>query len=191
MNWLAHLYLSEPDPAFRIGNLLPDMAPPGVLAGLPEAYQAGIARHRRIDRFTDAHPVVRESVGRFAPPLRRFGGILTDIFYDHFLARDWSHYSDVPLTDFTRDFYRSVPAHRRHLPPDARRVFFYMRAGDWLASYREVDGIRDALRRLSHRFRRPVELAPATKVLEDHYDAFHNDFRRFFPDLRAHLAVAE
>ena len=87
--------------------------------------------------------------------------------------------------------WKSCQLQPRGRPPDARRVFFYMRAGDWLGSYREVDGIRDALRRLSHRFRRHVELAPATKVLEDHYDAFHDDFRRFFPDLRAHLAVAE
>ena len=35
MNWLAHLYLSEPTPAFRIGNLLPDLAAAPVLSRCP------------------------------------------------------------------------------------------------------------------------------------------------------------
>jgi hypothetical protein len=90
MNWLAHLFLSDPEPACRIGNLLPDFLSANVLAGLPAAFQRGIAQHRRIDAYTDAHPVFRRSVQRFAPPFRRYGGVLVDIFYDHFLARDWT-----------------------------------------------------------------------------------------------------
>ncbi|MEI9895635.1 MAG: hypothetical protein WDN28_17535 [Chthoniobacter sp.] len=61
MNWLAHLYLSEPNAAFRLGNLLPDLASATALAGLPGEFQAGIQRHRRIDAFTDRHPVFRRS----------------------------------------------------------------------------------------------------------------------------------
>ncbi|WP_395734591.1 hypothetical protein [Prosthecobacter sp.] len=63
MNWLAHLYLSEPEVEFRVGNLLPDWVGPWEMVGLAEGFQRGIARHRRIDAFTDAHPVVRREVG--------------------------------------------------------------------------------------------------------------------------------
>jgi acyl carrier protein phosphodiesterase len=34
MNWLAHLHLSEASPAFRLGNILPDLAPAPELAHL-------------------------------------------------------------------------------------------------------------------------------------------------------------
>src|SRR5690348_4103786 len=102
MNWLAHLYLSEANPEFRLGNLLADIASRESLVSLPEAFQRGIAQHRRIDAFTDSHPVVRRSIQRFNPPLRRFGNILCDVFYDHFLARDWDSYSSEPLSPFAQ-----------------------------------------------------------------------------------------
>jgi acyl carrier protein phosphodiesterase len=100
MNWLAHLLLSEPEAAFRIGNILPDILTRAELQKLSPIFQGGAETHRLIDAFTDCHPVVRRSIGRFVPPFRRFGGILVDVFYDHFLAVDWINYSEVPLGNF-------------------------------------------------------------------------------------------
>ena len=128
MNWLAHLYLSEADPAVRIGNLLPDILPAPVLASLSAEFQPGISMHYRIDAFTDAHPVVRQSVRRFTPPFRRFGGILTDLFYDHFLARDWAKYSGEPLREFTESVYMSFTDYRDRLPAEANLRLEQMRA---------------------------------------------------------------
>src|SRR6266850_1875154 len=119
MNWLAHLYLSEPNPEFRLGNLLADIAPDRSLASLPAAFQRGIAQHRRIDAFTDSHPVVRRSIQRFAPPFRRFGSIVCDVFYDHFLARDWDSYSSEPLSTFAQSVYGSFDAYRPLISPEA------------------------------------------------------------------------
>src|SRR4051794_25034383 len=112
MNWLAHLVLSEPSSAFRIGNLLPDILPWSEWRALPAKYQGGIECHRVIDSFTDSHPVFRRSVGRVGAPFRRYAGILIDVFYDHFLASLWSRYAMVPLDQFAAEFYNSLPAHR-------------------------------------------------------------------------------
>jgi len=188
MNWLAHLYLSEPTPASRIGNLLPDFASAPELAALPSLFQQGIAQHRRIDAFTDSHPVVRRSLQRIEPPFRRFGGILCDIFYDHFLARDWESYSPEPLPDFARSVYVSFDTFSGVLPPEVCSRLAQMRTDDWLCSYRELAGISRALERTGARFRRPVPLGEALAVLEQHYDAFHADFREFFPELQSHVA---
>jgi len=117
MNWLAHLYLSEPDPAFRLGNLLPDLIPARSLTSLPAEFQKGVGQHRRIDAFTDSHPVVRRSIQRIEPSSRRFGGILCDIFYDHFLARDWASYSSQLLPEFARTIYASFDQYRASIPP--------------------------------------------------------------------------
>ena len=119
MNWLAHLYLSEPDARFRIGNLLPDLAPGTELLDLPEPFQKGIRCHRRIDAFTDTHPRVLACVRRFPPPYRRYGGVLTDIYFDHFLARDWEKYSAIPLPDFLNDFYRDIETCLPEVPLEA------------------------------------------------------------------------
>lgn len=188
MNWLAHLFLSEPTPAFRVGNLLPDLAPAGALASLPPEFRRGIEQHRRIDAFTDSHPVVRRSADRFPPPLRRYAGVLVDVFYDHFLARRWGSYASQPLPEFAREVYASFDLLRESIPPVAYGHLERMRSGDWLCSYQDLPGVSDALARIAGRLRRPADLGAAIVVLEESYDAFDSEFRAFFPELRVHVA---
>ena len=188
MNWLAHLYLSEPNPEFRLGNLLPDIARGQSLASLPEAFQQGITQHRRIDAFTDSHPLVRRSIQRFTPPFRRFGGILCDVFYDHFLARDWDSYSSEPLSAFAQSVYASFDVYRPLIAPDAYSLLDNMRAGDWLCSYRDLAGISRALERIGSRLRRPVDLSQSVLTLQREYDSFDSDFRTFFPELSSYVS---
>ncbi|HYF34160.1 MAG TPA: ACP phosphodiesterase [Prosthecobacter sp.] len=183
MNWLAHLLLSDPEETFRIGNLLPDLMPMGQLVHLPAEYQRGIQRHREIDAFTDSHPVFRRSTQRFETPYRRFGGVLVDLFYDHFLANNWAEYSETTLPDFAAEVYASFEGVQHILPPEIVAGLRQMQATNLLCSYSEVSGISGALQRISSRLKRPVELAPAVAVLERHYGAFHEDFREFFPTL--------
>lgn len=188
MNWLAHLYLSEPDAAFRLGNLLPDLVRAGTLASLPAPFQRGIRQHRRIDAFTDAHPVVRRSIGRIHPPFRRFGGVLTDVFYDHFLACDWRSYSAEELSDFTRGVYDSFERFYAYLPDDVCARLQQMQSEDWLCSYRGISGVAAALERIALQLRHPVDLAASVSVLEQSCDLFHADFRVFFPELQSHVS---
>lgn len=187
MNWLAHLLLSEPTPEFRLGNLLPDFIPPTAIAALPEEFRRGAACHRRIDAFTDAHPVVRRSRARIAATHRRYSGILVDIFYDHVLAREWTEYAAQPFEDFLAEFRAAAVRHGPTLPDEMQRPLARMREDDWLGGYRELAGIERALARLSCRLRRPVELAAATADLAAHYDGFSADLAEFFPELCAHV----
>lgn len=187
MNWLAHLYLSEPNPAFRIGNLLPDMVSASALSGLSHEFLRGVKQHRQIDAFTDTHPVVRRSISRVNPDFRRFGGILIDVFYDHFLARDWQSFSPMPLQAFAAEIYDSFDRYRAEIPPEAQVHLEHMRERNWLYAYREIDGVRAALDRLGLRLRRPVPLGNAISVLRDNYDELDADFSAFFPELISHL----
>lgn len=183
MNWLAHLYLSEPNPHSRVGNLLPDLTSAAHLASLPESYQQGIRRHRQIDVFTDAHPRVKSCVSRFPKPYRRYGGILTDIYFDHFLARDWSKYSQVPLPEFIAGIYRDIEVCLPELPTEAAHRLQRMRDENWLASYHHIPGITETLRRTSRRFRRPFDLSGSLPIFQERENAFADDFHAFFPEL--------
>ena len=187
MNWLAHLLLSEPTPAFRLGAILPDLLSATALADLPADFQPGIQRHHAIDAYTDSHPLFRRSVQRLTPPFRRFGGILVDVFYDHFLARDWASFSDTPLPEFAADVYASFETRRADLPPEVYRGLQHMKTADLLCSYRDLSGIAAALRRISSRLRRPFDLASSIQLLERDYDLLHTDFTQFFPDLFTHV----
>jgi acyl carrier protein phosphodiesterase len=189
MNWLAHFLLADPSPAFRVGSVLPDFAPASVLAALPPAFQAGIRQHRQVDLFTDTHPVVRRSTRRFPPPFRRFGGILTDVFYDHLLTRQWASHSAVPLPAFAAQVYTAIEQCRPTLPPELYTRLARLREADLLGAYGELAGIARVLRGIGGRLRRPFDLAAALPVLEAQYGALQEDFDCFFPELRAHLAV--
>lgn len=184
MNWLAHLLLSEPTPAFRLGGILPDLVSAKELANLPSEFQSGIQRHRQIDAYTDSHRIFRRSVQRLNPPFRRFGGILIDVFYDHFLSREWRSFSDTPLPEFVSEFYASFESHRAELPPDAYARLKQMQAGNWLCSYGDISGVAHTLQRISSRLSRPFDLAPSISILERDYESLHEDFVIFFPELR-------
>ena len=188
MNWLAHLLLSEPNPAFRIGNLLPDLVPMSQLAQVAPDFRRGIDCHRRIDAFTDAHPIFRRSVARFPAPFRRFGGVITDVFYDHFLATGWEQFSARPLEDFAQEIHASFDGHLAGLPPEACWKLESIRAGRLLTSYRSREGVREALERIGHRLRRPFDLGAAAALLETHSIEFRGDFAEFFPQLQRFVA---
>lgn len=189
MNWLAHLYLSKPTPAFRVGSLLPDFTTPAYIAALPAEFQRGAECHRRIDSFTDAHPVVRRSMARVGPQFRRFAGVLADIFYDHILALDWAGYAEVSLPAFAAGIYDDFRSQRDFLPDSLNARFSLMIEHNWLCGYRELDGIHAALARLSSRLRRPFDPAAAAGILAQNLEAFRADFNAFFPELRTYAAT--
>lgn len=189
MNWLAHLYLSDPNPAFRIGNLLPDIVPASELVDLKPEFRRGVEQHHRIDSFTDKHAIVRQSINRVAPPFRRYAGILTDVFYDHFLARQWDSFSSVALSDFVEEVHASFESHRADIPPVAYLRLEQIRAGNFLSSYGELSGVALTLERISRRLSRPVPLGDAVSVLEENYELFQSDFSVFFPELVSYLAI--
>ncbi|MBM3276968.1 MAG: DUF479 domain-containing protein [Candidatus Handelsmanbacteria bacterium] len=189
MNWLAHFLLAEPEPAFRVGSVLPDFAPPALLAALPPVFQSGIKQHRRVDLFTDAHPLFRRSRHRFPSPLRRFAGILTDVFYDHLLARNWSSHSAVPLPDFAAQVYAAIATCRPELPPEIYGRLARLRDADLLGAYGELEGLARVLAGIGARLRRPVDLGAALPVLRDQFAGFAADFKAFFPELREAAAA--
>jgi acyl carrier protein phosphodiesterase len=187
MNWLAHLYLSEPETEFRLGNLLADMVRGPEREQMSPAFLRGIACHQAIDAFAESHPIVKRSRQRIGPEQRRFSGVLVDVFYDHFLARNWSHYSAIPLERFTQAAYAAFTPLAPTLPSEARITLERIIEHDWLTSYREISGIEDVLERLSHRLterlKRPMALHSAVRELRAHYQDFESDFQEFFPQL--------
>jgi len=183
VNYLAHLYLSDGDPESLIGSLMGDFVKGRVDAGLPASLRRGIRIHRSVDSFTDAHAVFGRSRRRIRPEFRRYSGILVDLYYDHFLARQWSRYSDVPLEEFSQAVYRVLQEHQHGFPPSMRRSMSYMVRNRLLQSYRELDGIEHALRGIETRLKRPSHLHQAIVDLEENHQALAEDFMAFFPDL--------
>lgn len=185
MNFLAHLYLAGNDPEAIVGSLAADFLDGGDLSGFTPGVRAGIQRHRAIDAFTDEHPRVRSSIAVLAPAHRHCAGILVDVFYDHFLARQWPKHSAEPLDAFAARMHAALAEKQDLAPPRMRAKLDALVEQRWLVSYADVNGIARALERLGRRFRKPVPLERATEDLALHRAKLEADFDAFFPELRA------
>jgi acyl carrier protein phosphodiesterase len=190
MNLLAHALLSGPDIEACLGNVLADFVKGRDRRAMPPAFLEGIRQHQAIDAFTDAHPLVSRSKAR----IREYGhatGILVDVFYDHFLTLRWHQYSPEVLGAFTTRLYAGFGAHPVPLPVGAQAVLQRIIGDDWLGSYGTIEGIADALCRISERLKarigRDFALEKATAELLAHFDELERDFAEFFPLLRAHV----
>ncbi|VVO67699.1 Acyl carrier protein phosphodiesterase [Pseudomonas fluorescens] len=183
MNYLAHLHLGGQRPGQLLGSLYGDFVKGRLQGQFDPEIEAGIQLHRRIDVFTDRHPLVDISLSRFSMTRRRYAGIVLDVFFDHCLARDWTLYADQPLEQFTSDVYRVLSAEPQ-LPERLAMIAPHMVANDWLGSYREFAVLEQVLRGISRRLTRPEELAAAMQELRVLYEPLSEDFRLFYPQLQ-------
>lgn len=187
MNWLAHTYLSKRNIEFRVGNILPDLVSITELRKFPPLFQEGIICHKVIDIFTDSHPIVKNSIGRMPTNYKRYGGILTDVFYDHFLAKNWALYSSVDLNEFSEKIYRDLTCVEDDVPDEVLYKFKRIFEHNLFYTYRDIAGVELALQRIDLRLRRPANLGAATELLAEHYDLYEAEFATFFAELQKYI----
>lgn len=190
MNFLAHALLAaqppDSDDALIAGGIAGDwIKGPLDQAGLPAGLTRGVALHRAIDSFADAHPAFRTSRLRCAPERRRWAGVLVDMFYDHLLACDWATWHAAPLDEFAARAYRAIGRHLGELPADARPALRLMVDERWLECYASRESLADVLARMSRRVRRTNPLADGMLDLEREAAPLDADFRRFMRDAMA------
>jgi acyl carrier protein phosphodiesterase len=183
MNFLAHIYLSFNDDEVTIGNFIADSIRGNKYKHLPDNVQKGILLHRYIDTFTDAHPTVRQSTKRLHENYSHYSGVIVDIFYDHFLAKNWKDYSDIPLADFVDNFYKILETNYTILPEKIKHMMPYMISDNWILNYANLEGIDQVLNGMNRRTKNISKMNFAILDLEKHYDEFEKEFSSFFQEL--------
>ena len=186
MNFLAHLYLSFDNDQIAIGNFIADAVKGRQYLNFEDQIQRGILIHREIDRYTDQHEIVKAGKRRLKT-YRHYSSVIMDIFYDHFLARDWSHYSNEPLEQFTKRHYDLMYRHIEILPNKAKHILSYMAPSDWLLNYKNLDGIEFALSGMSKRTAFDSKMDLAINDLKKDYELYHKEFRVFFLEVIEHI----
>lgn len=183
MNYLAHIYLADHgDDKLLIGNFLGDFVRKIEESNYDEVIRKGIHMHRKLDSFTDAHPVFLTSRRRVSNLNRRFAGVLIDMFYDHYLAKNWGEYSARPLEDYVQHFYDILNKNINILPDKLKRMMPYLIEENWLVSYREIWGMEQAVNNINRRFvhsRRSMQ-SPIQELINN-YKQLEQDFHSFFP----------
>ena len=184
MNLLAHLYLSDNNTDIMIGNFIADHIKGNKFSQFPDDIQKGIKLHREIDTFTDTHEVVRKSKRRLHQRYRHYDGVIIDIFYDHFLAKNWRNYSAIPLNVYVQSVYKLLEQNLNILPEKTQEMFPYLVKYNWLYNYQFAQGIQEVLNGMNKRTQGKSQMNLASEDLLLHYQEFEDDFTLFFEDLR-------
>ena len=182
MNYLAHIYLSDNQPELQIGNFIADSVKGRNHANYPETIQKGILIHRKIDSFTDSHQIIKDCKRKFGD-YGHYAGVITDIIFDHFLAKNWSTYHKVPLTQFTDDFYMLLQENMNILPTRVQQFYPIMKKHNWLLKYQTVAGISDILFQMNMRTRNISKMNYSVIELRNNYDYLEAQFTLFFKEL--------
>ncbi|AWH86206.1 DUF479 domain-containing protein [Flavobacterium album] len=186
MNFLAHIYLSGDNDLIKIGNFIADGIH-GKPDDFPPDVRKGIIVHRAIDTYTDAHPIFRQGTKRLHAAYHHYAGVIMDIFYDHFLAKNWKEYSTEPLHKFTAAFYKSLKDNYDILTERAKGMMPHMIQYDWLGSYATTEGIGRILTQMDHRTGNKSVMGKSIKELLEFYDVYEAEFREFFIDIQQHV----
>ena len=185
MNFLAHIFLSDNNDFIKIGNFMADGIRGKDYLHFPNDVQKGILLHRQIDTFTDSHAVYRKSKHRLHEKYGHYSGVIMDILYDHFLAKNWSKYSEEKLENFANNFYESLYKNENILTEKTKMMLPYMSEKNWLVSYATIAGIELILFQMDYRTKNRANMQEAIVELQEYYTEFEEEFTAFFKELQA------
>ena len=183
MNYLAHIYLSGTNDLLKIGNFMADSIKGHDYEKFDSEIKKGILLHRHIDSFTDMHPIYRQSKHRLHEKYGHYSGVIMDIAYDHFLAKNWSKYSNEKLEDYAADFYKLMQDNYEILTVRTKGMLPYMIGRNWLVSYATIAGLEMILFQMDYRTKHRAHMQEAIVEIQDFYAEFESEFFQFFEEL--------
>lgn len=183
MNFLAHIYLSGNNDKIKIGNFIADSVRGNNYLHYNNHIQKGILLHRHIDTFTDSHAIYRKSKHKLHNKYGHYSGVIMDIVYDHFLAKNWSYYSEIPLEVFADEFYNLLRNNFELLPERVQKMLASMISRNWLVSYASISGLEMILFQMDYRTKNRVHMQKAIVEVELFYTELEQEFTAFFEEL--------
>lgn len=185
MNFLAHVFLSGTNDHIKIGNFMADGIHGKNFDEFPLDVQKGIRIHREIDSFTDFHPIFRQSKHRLHERYGHYSGVIIDIFYDHFLAKNFASYSDIPLEIFISDFYTVLDTNFEILTPRFKTILPVLKKENWFLLYATTEGLTHILYMMDRRTKLRSKMQFSIEELELFYTEFESEFTLFFIEVQA------
>lgn len=183
MNYLAHLFLSGSDEHVMVGNFIGDYVKGNTWNKFPENIKKGILLHRQIDSFTDSHPKFREAKTFFRDEFGLYSGIVIDLIYDHYLAKNWNKYSDLTLRTFAKRSHAVLLQNFMYLPVRVQSFLPFLIQHRRLESYASVNGIVQTLKIMSNYSSLPAKSDFVKETIQANNNFFEENFSEFITDL--------
>ena len=190
MNFLAHLALSGNNPEVMVGNFIGDFVKGKTHERYAPLIQKGILLHRTIDSFTDRHLATKHCSLLVKDGYGRYSGVIVDIFFDHFLAANWSTlHPKISLKEFVSMVHRIMIRHYFQLPGEVKGFLPFLINSRRLENYQHLWGIERALEIMTRHTSLPLQVPYAMAQLENHYAEFQENFFRLYNDLLDYISA--
>ncbi|MCC6370003.1 MAG: DUF479 domain-containing protein [Bacteroidia bacterium] len=189
MNYLAHALLSNNNTELLIGNFIADHLRGNDFGNYSQGIVEGIYLHRRIDTFTDAHPLFKASKRIFYKGFEKHSGILVDIYFDHLLAKNFQNFHHQALPQFAEVVYGAYSSHQHLLPQSSSRFLDYVLKNNIYSAYATAQGIEQVLFHLSQRIKHQVRLDESLKLFTEAESELQNNFSVFFSEAQVEFSI--
>lgn len=184
MNHLAHLYLSSDNEEEMVGQFIADAVKGNDFNAYTPNIRQGILLHRWVDSFTDTHELVKELRAEYRSKLGLYSGVLIDLVFDYFLAKDFQLHSGRELSEFQQFTFSVLNKHEQKFPERMKNYFFHMKDKEFMMKYAHPVGMAVIVRQMGMRSARGEALIQAGDYFLDHVEAASKYFPSFFQDLQ-------
>ena len=184
MNHLAHLYLSSDKEEEMVGQFIADAVKGNDFNLYSPDIRQGILLHRWVDSFTDTHDLVKELRAEYRPKLGLYSGVLIDLVFDYFLAKDFQIHSGIELEEFQQFTFSVLNKHEDHFPEKMKKYFFHMKDKEFMMKYAHPVEMADVVRQMGKRIPRGESLLAAGDFFEDYVEMASAYFPTFFEELK-------
>ncbi|MDE5420966.1 ACP phosphodiesterase [Ancylomarina sp. DW003] len=188
MNFLAHLYLSGESEKIMVGNFIADFVKGRKYENYKSEIREGILLHRSIDSYTDTHPIVSQSGKYFREVYRKYSGVITDLVYDHFLAKNWGLYHKQALPVFVSRCHEAFVKNYLTLPNQVKLFLPFLISSRRLETYAEIEGLRTALNIMVRRTSLPDKTDLGIEILLENYEALESEFHTFMREIITYVS---
>jgi acyl carrier protein phosphodiesterase len=184
MNHLAHLYLSSDSEEEMVGQFIADAVKGNDFNLYSRDIRQGILLHRWVDSFTDTHDLVKELRAEYRPNLGLYSGVLIDLVFDYFLAKDFQIHSGIELEEFQQFTFSVLNKHEDHFPEKMKKYFFHMKDKEFMMKYAHTVEMANIVRQMGNRIPRGESLLAAGDFFEDYVEMASAYFPTFFEELK-------
>ena len=137
---------------------------------LPDNLKEGLLLHRIIDSVSDRSENFLNDL--LHEKFRHFKGIVSDMFIDHFLSKNFYRIFNENINDIEKKILYNLHYNSKFFTEEFERTFNWIQLESVLIKYANINFLEMAFRGISHRIRNGEILREAVTELKKNYDIF-------------------
>ena len=146
---------------------------------ISEDLKEGIILHRIIDKTSDRKENFLNDL--LAEKFGIFKGIVSDMFIDHFLSKNFNNLFNKNINDIERKILDKVKEYKNIFPKDFERTFNWLNDRNVMVNYDNINFLERAFQGLAKNVKKGEILNSAVSELKKNYNLFEEkSIKEFF-----------